>query len=967
MMNPPAHEAGIGVSVENPPHRSGSRSGARHRDAQRAAARRDAALRADVKLLGNILGSVIERQEGPEVFQAIESIRQEFKALRALGRTKAEARVVRRIGKMSFQTLVPVIRGFTLYFQLVNIAEILYQIRRETTAFGGSHDVPATGSLEDLCRRMASSGVDPEKLRSLLDNLFIELVMTAHPTEATRKSVLDKHQRIAQWLTELDDPLAGEARRLDLLERITREGHLLWQTSDVRTRRPEVFDEVRNNLYYLDEVLFDVLPRVYRDFERMLRLWGFGEIRLSPFLRFGSWIGGDRDGNPFVTARVTFETLEHQKRVALARYLSAVSSLIDQLSVSTAVVPASEQLRRSLAKDLAEFPDLEQELAHRDPTEIYRKKLSVMHRRLTLTREAAGRGAIPWAERGYVRVDDFLEDLRILSHSLCDNRGEFIAQGNLAILMRQAELFGFHLAKLDIRDHTSRIAHAVAEVRRSLDPALPRWEEVPEEERLAWLETELTWTGTPFSEAIHRLANDELSPQAREILETLRVIGAARERIDPNVIDRFIVSMARQASDLLSVLFLARLVGLHGLRVAGPLPVDLDVVPLFETIADLERAPEVMERLYGSAVYRRHLELRGRQQEIMLGYSDSGKDGGYLMSNWTLYQTQRVLTRQAANHGLKLRLFHGRGGTVSRGGGPTHSAILAQPRGTVGCRIRITEQGEVIANKYAHPEIAQRNLELIVSSVIEASLPDGPGKAPHPEWEAVMERLAADGYRRYRSLVYETPEFPIYFREASPTDVISTMRFGSRPARRVMTDRIEDLRAIPWVFAWTQNRHLLPAWYGVGGAIAVFIAESPRRHLAALQAMYRGWPFFRTLLSNLGMTLSKADLGIGRHYAGLVKDARGRRKIFRMLSEEFNQTVRAVLLITGSKQLLEEAPELRESIRRRNPYIDPLSYIQIHLLRTLREGKLPPKAKAQVERAIQMTVNGIAAGMRNTG
>jgi phosphoenolpyruvate carboxylase len=951
--------------VERRPHQSRPESRATHPGAR--AARLDAALRAEVKLLGNILGTVIQSQEGTEIFQAIESIRRAFKQIRTLGRAKARAHVVRRIGEMSVETLVPVIRGFTVYFQLANIAELLYQIPRETIAPGGHKEAPAPGSLDDLCRRMAATGVDPEKLRSLVEQLFIELVMTAHPTEATRKTLLDKHQRIANWLVELGDPRASRSRQLDLMESITREGHLLWQTSDVRTRRPEVLDEVRNNLYYLDEILFDVLPRVYRDFERGLRLWGFGEIRLPPFLRFGSWIGGDRDGNPYVTAHVTFETLKHQKRVVLARYLHAVSSLIAEMSVSTAVVPASEELLQSLAKDLAEFPDVAQDLAHRNPTEIYRKKLSLMHRRLTITREAAGRGTIPWAERGYVRAEDFLQDLRILSRSLSENRGEFIAQGELATLLRQSELFGFHLAKLDIRDHADRIARAVSDIRRALDPALPRWEELPEEERLAWLERELTWTGTPFSEAIYKLTSDELSSETRETLKTLRVIGDARERIDPNGIDRFIVSMARDPSDLFSVLFLARLVGLHGRRETGPFPVDLDVVPLFETIADLERAPEVMERLYRSAVYRKHLEGRGRQQEVMLGYSDSGKDGGYLMSNWTLYQTQRLLARQAVDHGLKLRLFHGRGGTVSRGGGPTHSAILAQPAGTLGGRIRITEQGEVIANKYARPEIAQRNLELVVSSVIEASLPDGPGETPHPEWEALMQRLAADGYRRYRKMVYETPEFRVYFREATPVDVISTMRFGSRPARRGTTDRIEDLRAIPWVFAWTQNRHLLPAWYGVGGAIMDFIAESPRRRIATLRAMRRGWPFFRTLLSNLEMTLSKVDIEIGRHYAALVNDARVRRKIFEMLHDEFDRTLRAMRAITGSKRLLDEAPDLRKSIRRRDPYIDPLSYIQIHLLRLLRKGNLSPKAKAQLERAIQMTVSGIAAGMRNTG
>jgi len=935
--------------------------------ASRAAGALDAELRREVKLLGNILGSVIENQEGREIFDRVETLRRDFKNLRARTRAKVEGYVCREIAESSVPTLGHVIRGFAVYFQLVNIAEQLHEIRASVACAGDHHVSPLPGSLEELCRRMAAARVDPEKLRAVLDDLFIELVMTAHPTEAVRKTVLDKQGRIAHWLTELSDPRNPGARRLDLIEAITREIHVLWQTSEVRTRKLQVLDEVRNNLYYLDEVLFDALPRVYRDFERMLRLWGFGEVHLRPILRFGSWIGGDRDGNPYVTAQVTFETLKYQKRVALRRYQRGVAALINQLSVSTAVVPVSEELEESLARDLREFPDLVEELARKDATERTRKKLSVIQRRLAITLDAAGRGVIPWAERGYVSAGRFLEDLAIVDRSLRANKGAFIAEGDLATLIRQVELFGFHLATLDVRDHADRVAHAVTEVRRASGPALPAWDRLDEEARTVWLEEELSRTGASLGEALFAVSADDLSPETREVLEALRVIGEARERIDPYVIERFIVSMAREPSDLLSILFLARLAGLHGRGTVGPAPVDLDVVPLFETIADLRRARDVMERLYRSPVYRRQLEHRGRLQEIMIGYSDSGKDGGYLASNWLLYQTQAVLSRQAASHGLKLRLFHGRGGTVTRGGGPTHSAILAQPRGTVGGHIRITEQGEVIANKYAQPEIARQNLEAVASAVIEASLPDGHADTPDPAWEGVMDRLSDHAYRVYRRLVYRSAEFRVYFQEATPIDLIAMLPIGSRPARRRKSDRIEDLRAIPWVFAWMQNRHLLPTWYGVGSALEGFIAEEPRRHLARLQAMYEGWPFFRTLLDNLEMALMKTDLGIGRRYADLVKNARVRRKIFDRIEAEFDRTCAAVLSITRSRELLAHNPGLRKSIRRRDPYIDPLSYVQIQLLRRHREGSVPAAEQPAIERALQMTINGIAAGLRNTG
>jgi phosphoenolpyruvate carboxylase len=461
-----------------------------------------------------------------------------------------------------------VIRGFAVYFQLVNLAEQLHQVRTSGDG-GGDGRAPSPGSLEDLCRRMAAARVDPEKLRSVLDDLSIDLVMTAHPTEATRKTVLDKQGRIAHWLTELSDPRNPGARRLDLIEKITRETHVLWQTSEVRARRLLVLDEVRNNLYYLDEVLFDALPRVYRDFERTLRLWGFGEVRLKPFLRFGSWIGGDRDGNPYVTAQITFDTLKHQ-RVAIRRHRGAAGA-INQLQSTAIVLPrgAEESWRGTRG-----VPDLAEELARKDATERSRKKLSVIQRRLAITLDAAGRGIIPWAERGYVSAGKFLEDLAILDRSLRANKGAFIAEGDLATLIRQGELFGFHLRRWT-RDHAGRIRQAVAEVRRALDPNLVAWDRADEESRTAWLESELSRAGAVLGDALHALGVDDLSPDTREVLETFRVIGEARERIDPRVIDRFIVSMSRQPSDLLSVLFLARITATAG---SWDGPRDLDVV-----------------------------------------------------------------------------------------------------------------------------------------------------------------------------------------------------------------------------------------------------------------------------------------------------------------------------------------------------------------------------------------------------
>jgi phosphoenolpyruvate carboxylase len=776
-------------------------------------------------------------------------------------------------------------------------------------------------------------------------------VFTAHPTEAKRRTVLYKLKTITDILREMDTVDLLPTERAEKEQQLRENIVLLWQSDEMRDRPPTVLDEVRNGLYFFEATLFDLVPRIYREMERALAETYPGEpFDLPPFLRYGSWVGGDRDGNPFVKVDVTEETLRTQKDLVLELYDREVEALYDHLSSGRGRAGFSEPFLASLRRDLELAPEAEREVLDRFEQEPYRQKLILMFRRLEATR---AQNRKPWREReqnprAYGSADEFLADLRLIDESLNQHKGERLAHGRLWDLIRQVEVFGFHLATLDIRQHSGRHRSAMAEVLARYGLAA-HYERMAETERVALLNREIAGA-RPLT------ARLDFGEETNETVELFRLIRRTHQIIGPEAIQSYIISMTTDVSHVLEVLLFARDAGLFG---------ELDVVPLFETIEDLRAAPQIMTLLFENQVYQEHLARRGHRQQIMIGYSDSNKDGGYLMANWMLFRAQRGLAQVCDTFGVKLTLFHGRGGTVGRGGGPANRAILAQPPESVRGRIKLTEQGEVISGRYSNPDIAHRHLEQLVTAVVLTS-----GRRPHYEqesaWAAIMDELSEVAYRKYRALV-EKPDFLKYFHDTTPIDQISLLNIGSRPARRKATTDIADLRAIPWVFAWTQSRVNLPSWYGVGAALEAWVKDrgDEAGPLAQLREMYQAWPFFRTVLDNVQMGLCKGDMPIASLYAELT-DGETRQQIFSDILDEYERTKRWVLAVTGYSELLENESWLQRSIKLRNPYVDPMNYIQVALLARLREQ--PDASTAHHMRdAVLLSVNGVAAGLQNTG
>jgi phosphoenolpyruvate carboxylase len=729
-----------------------------------------------------------------------------------------------------------------------------------------------------------------------------------------------------------------------------------------------VLDEVKNGLYYFEAVLEVVIPRIYREIEGALReAYPEHTFHVPSLLTFGSWMGGDRDGNPFVTPEVTAESVRLLRTSALRRRIAEVEELSRRLSPSTSNPQGkvSKELSRSLEEDAAHFPALAARVIRRNPRELYRQKCSYIHEKLLRSLEYAERYRpgihIPMPPRGsfYLRRDELLADLRLMAESLRAHESAAIADGALLDLLRTVEVFGLHTATLDLRQHSERHTSALTEVFARAG-VVADYGALDEPSRVALLTREL--------ESLRPLVPARLSfsPETTETIETFRAASAILEHQSPEAIQTYILSMTRGASDILAALLLAKEAELYRPGIESK----LDIVPLFETGADLAASASILSALFRMPVYRAHLALRGEVQEVMLGYSDSNKDLGFLASNWALYRAQRALSEAAAEAKVTLRLFHGRGGAVGRGGGPANRAIQAQPSGSVGSTIKLTEQGEVIADRYGLPKLCHRHLEQVLSAVMEAGFT--PRKLPPPAWEETLSQLAGASRDHYRAMVYDDPDFVGYFRAATPIAEIRRLKLGSRPASRKPTDRIEDLRAIPWVFSWMQSRHTLPGWYGLGFALLGFIdndgegGEGREARLARLSEMYERWPFFRTVLDNAQMILGKADLRIASRYAELARDEPGARRVFGLIKEEYERTVTAIRLILGASELLDRAPILKRSIARRNPYVDPLSHLQVELLKRLRRAPDGPDHES-LEEAILLSIAGIAAGLKNTG
>jgi phosphoenolpyruvate carboxylase len=899
-------------------------------------------LREETRYLGRILGQVLREQTGVEGYERVERIRQEAVRFRRAG--GAEAQAVRagleaQLNALSREHTLDVVRAFSYFLHLLNVAEDRQTNRLALEREGAA---PEAGSFNFALASVRSGGADEAQLDQWLARALIVPVLTAHPTEVQRQSILGCERDIAAALSQLEGERLAAGERTRVEARLQARVLTLWQTAMIRLSRLRVIDEIENALSFYRLTFLTEIPRLYEEIEAALN----GKP-VPALLRMGSWIGGDRDGNPFVTAEVLREAVKRQARTAFTHYLEEIHTLGAELSMSMRLVePAAALLRLAhAARDPAQ---------HRQD-EPYRQALSGIYSRLAATASARTGLASPRephrAIEPYPNEAAFAADLRIIADSLASHGASQLAAVRLRPLQRALGVFGFHLAALDLRQNADVHEVVVAELLAAVGVA-SNYLALDEAARVALLERELA---TPRPLVSPHLTYGE---KTRGELAILRAAAEIHALYGPQALPHYVISKAASVSDLLEVALLLKEVGLFTLDQG----LAMDIVPLFETIADLENSRDVMHAAFAMPAYRKWVAGRGDIQEVMLGYSDSNKDGGYLTANWALHKAERVLVEVHREAGVRMRLFHGRGGTVGRGGGPAYDAIRAQPRGAVDGAIRLTEQGEIIGSKYADRDVGRRNLETLVAATLEASFAGAASSEQDGRFDPVMESLSERSFAAYRSLVYETPGFAEYFRTSTPVAEIADLNIGSRPASRTASQRIEDLRAIPWVFSWSLCRLMLPGWYGFGTAIETWCTERPDG-MKILGDMHREWLFFRTLISNMEMVLAKSDLAVASRYADLVPDAALRETVFGRIRDEWHRTVHAVQSITGQESLLADNPALASSIRDRLPYLDPLNHLQLELLRRHRGGQ----SDERVKRGIHLTINGIAAGLRNSG
>jgi phosphoenolpyruvate carboxylase len=924
----------------------------------------DQTLERDVQLFTALLGEVLREHSRKRVLVIVERLRDGFMQLREHEDSKLRDKLMKRIHGMDAQTLSEVIRAFNIYFGLVNTAEELnaYLARMDRISAGERLWV---GSFDDMVRQLKADGVSPENFQSLLEHLVYLPVFTAHPTEAKRRTILENFRRIFLVGQDLHRRKLNDEELEDRLQEILTQIQILWKTDEVRIHKPQVTDEVRQGLYFFHESLFEAVPQVYRFLEKAVRrVYGAQcGVKVPSFIRFGSWIGGDRDGNPFVKAETTELAVRMHGELVLELYLERIQKLQRMLSHAISICRPSPAFMDSLDADEDYWVETMGQNLRRYTQEPYRRKLAMMDHRLSANlRRIRARMAGEYNSdltAGYDNERDFLADLYLIRDSLHHHGDASAAAGPLTDLIRLAETFGFNLVHLDIRQESPRHTQAVTEL-FARQAGAPYYQAFDEEQRLMAL-----------AEAIahpHPFVIDKatLTPQTRETLEVFEVMARMRAEISENLFGQYVISMTHAASHVMEVMLLARLAGLAGKDRQGWF-CNIQISPLFETIDDLSRIGEVMGRLFDDPTYSALLKASGNQQEVMLGYSDSCKDGGILASSWRLYEAQTRVIQLADDKGVSCRLFHGRGGTVGRGGGPTHEAILAQPTDTVHGQIKLTEQGEVLSYRYANPETARYELTLGISGLIKASrcLIESPPQ-DRKDYLGIMDELARYGEEAYRTLTRETPGFLDYFYESTPLDGIALLNIGSRPSHRKKADRsLGSIRAIPWVFGWAQSRQTLPAWFGIGHAIERYRGNDVER-LAKLQRMYQEWPYFRALLSNTQMSLFKAEMRIARAYARLAENQKQAEVIYGIIEAEYRRTLTQVMNVAGLRGLMEETPDLQHSLARRNIYLDPLNHIQVALLERFRSEKDEVKREEWLDPLLR-SINAIAAGMRNTG
>jgi phosphoenolpyruvate carboxylase len=912
----------------------------------------------EVRRLGAVLGRVIAELEGPDTLATVEHLRRLAKAAR-----KADAAAFRRLDEkvadLEPAAALRIALAFTAYFELVNLAEEDYRIailRRRRAERLRADPTQRHGvireSIEAAVLALKEAGVDDEEMQEIVDELRIELVLTAHPTESKRRTVLSKLRRLADMLQTSRTPEAQTFPERDSGP-LEREIASLWLTDRVRSRRPEVVDEVKTGLWFFDNTLWETVPHLVEDLRQALAVHYPGVRAPGGWLTFGSWIGGDRDGNPNVTASVTADSLLLHRRMAIERHRLAAQQLSRLLTVSSRRIPASPELIE-LLRDSDQLSEHIAILAARYPNEPYRLLLAGLRQRLTmawgectpdlLARLPKGDGP------GQIRAHDVAETLRTAAQSLARGPARRLADGELERLVQQVDTFGLHTARLDLRQHSGRHEEAIDEILEAHGVQIG-YSELSEAKKRKLLAGLLSGRVpmVPLESGPH------LSDDTRDVIEPLRLAARVATILGPEALGIYVISMTNEVSDVLEAVLLQQWSGAC-----------LPIAPLFETLDDLDRSGRVLEAMFAHKNYRAHLQRTGDAQTVMLGYSDSNKDCGYLAANWALYRAQEVIADTCEHAGVRLTLFHGRGGTVARGGGPAARAILAQPCGLRHASIRMTEQGEVLSTRYHNGDLAHRILEQVTYGVLLGAH----AARSRREWPDVfveaLHEAAAVSHLAYRRMV-EDPEFLVFWKEATPIDEISELKIGSRPTFRRATTRLSDLRAIPWVFSWMQSRFNFPGWFGLGSGLEAILARGDEA-LALVRRMYAEWPFFRTVIDNAQLTLRKADMGIAELYSSMVRDPAVRQRVFGAIREEFDRTCRAILLVTGEKELLENEPILLRSVDLRNPYIDPLNHIQVEMLQRLRKGAdLPPAEIEALRDVVQLTINGISAGLKNTG